>query len=193
MFPALLGPLCIPLSSAKPISMGEPRAPGRTSLDNLRDRSPKNAGGLRCSENHGSLPSWPNGADAQLNIQWTTCRRHTAATSLIAVGVDGFGGGDNRGLSVETLLGLYNPHHPCVSAEGGEDDRPSRVGNISAGDDGAPLYFNRNSVLTAAPLLNAEGPGSSSPGWRTPPCGSCVPHSTGTWGLRAPPQRLAHW
>src|SRR5215510_4731231 len=85
------------------------------------------------------------------------------------------------------------PRHPCVSAEGGEDDRPSRVGNISAGNDGAPLYFNRNSVLTAAPLLNAEGPGSSSPGWRTPPCGSCVPHSTGTWGLRAPPQRLAHW
>ena len=51
--------------------------------------------------------------------------------------------------------------------------------------DGTPLYFGRNSVLSAAPLLNAQGPGSSSPGWRTPPCGTCVPRSsrTGAFGL----------
>jgi hypothetical protein len=42
------------------------------------------------------------------------------------------------------------------------------------------LYFRRNSVLRAAPLLNAQGPGSASPGRRTPPCGTCVPRSTGT-------------
>jgi hypothetical protein len=55
------------------------------------------------------------------------------------------------------------------------------------------LYFGRNSMLRAAPLSNAKCSGSSSPGWHTPLCGPCVPHSTGTWGLRAPPQRLAHW
>jgi len=40
-------------------------------------------------------------------------------------------------------------------------------------------------MLRAAPLLNAQGPGSSSPGWRTPPCGTCVPRSTrtGAFGL----------
>jgi len=47
-------------------------------------------------------------------------------------------------------------------------------------DAPTPLYFRRNCVLRAAPLLNAQGPGSSSPGWRTPPCGTCVPRSTGT-------------
>ena len=34
-----------------------------------------------------------------------------------------------------------------------------------------------------AGLLNAQGPGSSSPGWRTPLCGTCVPRSTRTGAL----------
>jgi cysteine sulfinate desulfinase/cysteine desulfurase-like protein len=47
------------------------------------------------------------------------------------------------------------------------------------------LYFCRNAPLRAAPLPNAQGPGSLSPGWRAPPCGTCVPRSTrsGAYGL----------
>ena len=31
------------------------------------------------------------------------------------------------------------------------------------------------SASISAPLLDASCPGSLSPGWRAPPCGSCVP------------------
>jgi hypothetical protein len=109
-------------------------------------------------------------------------------------GIDGFEAAGYLGMvsrlclrSTTTIIDLSRRMQPRLLAADCQEayavlanSRQSRIAACNA------LYFCRNPVLRAAPLSNAQGPGSWSPGWRTPPCGMSVPRSTrtGAFGFR---------
>src|SRR5262249_23510744 len=74
------------------------------------------------------------------------------------------------------------------SADGERTNRPAMQTR-----NRTPLYFGRNSLLPAPPLLNAQGPGSS----KSRLAHTALRHVCSAFikdrGLRAPSQRLAHW